>query len=331
MGAKWKGRAAKGQAEWGWRTLRKPSRCSGVPCVLGPPLMATMVVCHHPQAHLLFMGAFQKGLPLEDFVSLLLSGAWLLRAASYGWFIASNWRQKEPEKAHGSHPPLPFANEETETQRAKATTYPGSQRAGDVEGGVLRSSGADRLWGTFSLLSSGFFLFIHPPHNPGKPTLEISGLLSPSRAPLFPGNHTQLSLQFTHKSSSFRLSDGNYWGWEAGIYKRQGGVLSHCSEGDRVPLGMSSLWRCLSRQGLGGGGWVGVKPEKEILYYDLFPSSLKTFSYRHANISSFSAAMRSQRQLHYLGREVQGSPARILLPLGCSPSLSRSLSPTLYI
>lgn len=63
------------------------------------------------------------------------------------------------------------------------------------------------------------------------------------------------------------------------------------SEGDRVLLGMSGLQRYLSRQlgcvcaGRGGGGeW---EAREEILYYDLFPSSLKIFSYRHANISSF--------------------------------------------
>lgn len=128
-------------------------------------------------------------------------------------------------------------------------------RAGDVEGGVLRSSGADRLWGTFSLLSSGF-LFIHPPHNPGKPTLEISGLLSPSRAPSSPV--TTLS---SPSSSHTKVQVSDYpmeiigGGRQESINGR--GVLSHCSEGDRVPLGMSSLWRCLSRQGFGGGGgWV---------------------------------------------------------------------------
>lgn len=56
----------------------------------------------------------------------------------------------------------------------------------------------------------------------------------------------------------------------------------------------------------------GGEQEKEILYYDLFPSSLKTFSYSHANISSFSAATRSQRRLHSLGGEVPGFPSRTL-------------------
>lgn len=52
------------------------SRCSGLPCVLGPPLVAKMVVSHHPQAHLLLRRACQKELPLENFVAaLLLSGA----------------------------------------------------------------------------------------------------------------------------------------------------------------------------------------------------------------------------------------------------------------
>lgn len=62
-----------------------------------------------------------------------------------------------------------------------------------------------------------------------------------------------------------------------------------------------------------GGKWVGGKPEKEILDYDLFPSSLKTFSYSHANTSSFSAATRASANSTILeersGALLRGSPA----------------------
>lgn len=54
--------------------------------VLNPPLVATIVVYHHPRAHLLLVGACQKGLPSENFVALLLSGVWLFRAAQL-WLV----------------------------------------------------------------------------------------------------------------------------------------------------------------------------------------------------------------------------------------------------
>lgn len=74
------------------------------------------------------------------------------------------------------------------------------------------------------------------------------------------------------------------------------------------------------RLGVGGGQSSGVpfhtenrggKPEEETL--EIFPSSLKTFSYSCANISSFSAATGSGRRLHSLEGEVaqtSGSQAR---------------------
>lgn len=51
-------------------------------------------------------------------------------------------------------------------------------------------------------------------------------------------------------------------------------------------------------------------------HYDLFPSLLKIFSYRVANIS-FSAAMRSRRRLHLLGGEASR-------PLRAAPRSSHS-------
>lgn len=85
MGAK--GRAAKGQADWRWRALRKPlPPSSELPGVLGRSLAAVVSMSHHPQEHLLLMGECQKGLPLKSFVALLVSGACLLRAAQL-WLV----------------------------------------------------------------------------------------------------------------------------------------------------------------------------------------------------------------------------------------------------
>ena len=61
VGAKWKGRAAKGQAGEGagdtQRTRASVIRTSLVP---GGPPVATVGMSHHPQAHLLLLGGCQK-------------------------------------------------------------------------------------------------------------------------------------------------------------------------------------------------------------------------------------------------------------------------------
>lgn len=58
MGAKEKGRAAKGQGGGGGH--RKFSLGSGLSCVLGPPLEATMGTSPHPQAHTQLLEACQR-------------------------------------------------------------------------------------------------------------------------------------------------------------------------------------------------------------------------------------------------------------------------------
>lgn len=69
-------------------------------------------------------------------------------------------------------------------------------------------------------------------------------------------------------------------------------------------------------------------------YYDLFPSSLKTFSYSRANISSFSAATRSRRRLPSLGGEVpelSGLQTRVPLLSAAPPLGARPQPPAVYI
>lgn len=80
--------------------------------------------------------------------------------------------------------------------------------------------------------------------------------------------------------------------------------------GRGVLLGWAVLGGVPFRTGNGGG-----KPEKEAL--EIFPSSLKTFSYTCANISSFSAATGNRRRFHSLEGEVPRPPA--LRPAPCLP------------
>lgn len=113
--------------------------------------------------------------------------------------------QKGPEKAHGPCPPPlpPFANEETEVQRGKADSPGSHSELVMLREGFFAARGCTGMRGTLSL-SSYLFLCTHPPLNPGRPTLAISGLLSSSTAPWFPRNHTQLSLQLTHEKFRFQ-------------------------------------------------------------------------------------------------------------------------------
>lgn len=115
MGAKWKRRAAKGQAEWGWKTLRKASRCSGVPCVLNPPLVATIVAYRHrgpPPAH----GNMPEGTPFRELCSPTSIGCLAFQSSSVMVSLHHQAGDKGPEKAHGPRPPLPFANVETDPE-----------------------------------------------------------------------------------------------------------------------------------------------------------------------------------------------------------------------
>lgn len=95
--------------------------------------------------------------------------------------------------------------------------------------------------------------------------------------------------------------------------------MGHRSEGGRV-LTRGERSTEVPFQATGGG-----KPEKETLYYDSFPSSLKTFSCSRANTSSFSAATRSQRRILSLGG---ADRALLRAPL---PSVAASSRPKLVL
>ena len=147
MRAKWKGRAAKGQAGWGWRTLRKPGPlCSGLPYVMVGPLVAMVGISHHLQANFLLMPACQKGLakPFRGFCSLT-SSIWCLVCQSssvmvglYHQYIRSRRDSRKPMvfTAH-SHPHLPM--KKMRSRERKPPTQ--SHRVGNVEGGVQAHSG----------------------------------------------------------------------------------------------------------------------------------------------------------------------------------------------
>lgn len=95
--------------------------------MLNPPLVATIVVYHHPGVHLLLMGACQRGLPLENFVALLLSGVWLFRAAQLWlvYIIKLETRDLRKLMVHAllSH----LLTRKLRSRGGKPPTYPGSQ------------------------------------------------------------------------------------------------------------------------------------------------------------------------------------------------------------
>ena len=71
----------------------------------------------------------------------------------YGWLMSSSRRQKGPGKAPVPRPLPPFANEETETQRGKATSQ------GHTVKWQCRGRGSSYFRGIFSL-SPHFFLCV---------------------------------------------------------------------------------------------------------------------------------------------------------------------------
>lgn len=78
MGAKCKGRAAKGQTGCGGEgedIQKTHPLCAGLPCVLVAPPAVMVGMSHYLEANLLLKGTYQKGLPSENFVALFLPGA----------------------------------------------------------------------------------------------------------------------------------------------------------------------------------------------------------------------------------------------------------------
>lgn len=165
MGAEWKGRAAKGQAGWGWRTLRKSGPlCSGLLCVMVRPLVAMVGMSPHLPGQLPAQVSMpEKGLPSKSFVALLLSGALVFQSSSvmvglYHQYIRGRRGWRKPLALAPPFPP-PFANEEPKVQREKAT-YPRPHN----ELGMLREGFKSTL-GTSGLLSSS--MSTSPPTIPG--------------------------------------------------------------------------------------------------------------------------------------------------------------------
>lgn len=80
-----------------------------------------------PAAHLLLMGTCQRGLPLENFVALLLSGVWLFRAAQLWlvYIIKLETRDLRKLMVHAllSH----LLTRKLRSRGGKPPTYPGSQ------------------------------------------------------------------------------------------------------------------------------------------------------------------------------------------------------------
>lgn len=70
-----------------------------------------------PPAH----GSMPEGTPFRELCSPTSIGRLAFQSSSVMVSLHHQAGDKGPEKAHGPRPPLPFANEETEIQRGKAT------------------------------------------------------------------------------------------------------------------------------------------------------------------------------------------------------------------